>query len=414
LRLKRQRLREDPNEEHRVTQRIRYNVSSGDLVDLNKPDWLVQMEGILETLNEGVLIADDCHNIIFLNECLAQMAGYAAGELLGRPAVHFYQGDDRDFILQQITRTEQVGRNRYAFYVPRRDGTRVPVVMSARVIEDPDGRVFTVVTFTDITEQKHAEEKLLAANAQLERRAREIEAELALASRVQQSLAPMCIRWGRVAVETAYSPVRSIGGDFGHVMPLDEGQLNLLVCDVSGHGISSALIANRIYSETMSLLERRVEAGEMLRRLNRFVVQQLRVSGFYFTMAIVQLTAHGARMNFAAGGHPPAIWLSPSGEARLLESRGTVLGMLDEAMPAVASEEFDLATGERLVLYTDGLTEVWNQQKEMLGMDGFTRIVQRHAALPLEQMKLGILRDVEAFRHGPVTDDISLVLLEIH
>src|SRR3970282_238339 len=98
------------------------------------------------------------------------------------------------------------------------------------------------------------------------------------------------------------------------------------------------------------------------------------------------------------------------GEARLLESRGTILGMLDEAMPAVASEEFDLATGERLVLFTDGLTEVWNQREEMLGMDGFTRIVQRHAALPLEQMKRGILRDVEAFRHGPVTDDISLVL----
>ncbi len=382
-------------------------------MDLNKPDWLVQMEGILETLNEGVLIVDDCHKIIFLNECLAQMAGYAPGELLGRPAAHFYEGDDRSFIMQQISRTEQVGRNRYAFYVPRRDATRVPVILSSRVIEDPDGRVFTVVTFTDITEQKRAEEKLLAANAQLERRAREIEAELELASRVQQSLAPMCIRWGRVVVETAYSPVSSIGGDFGHVMPLDEGQLSLLVCDVSGHGISSALIANRIYSETMSLLERRVEAGEMLRRLNRFVVQQLRVSGFYFTMAIVRLTAHGARMSFAAGGHPPAILLSPTGEARLLESRGTVLGMLDEAIPAHAADEFDLTSGERLVLYTDGLTEVWNQQEEMLGMDGFTRIVQRHAALPLDQMKLGILRDVEAFRHGPVTDDISLVLLEI-
>ncbi|MCL4523974.1 MAG: PAS domain S-box protein, partial [Acidobacteria bacterium] len=198
-------------------------------MDLNKPEWLTQMEGILETLNEGVLIVDDCHNIIFLNECLAQMAGYAPDELLGRPAAHFYAGDDRDFIMQQITRTEQVGRNRYAFYVPRRDATRVPVILSSRVIEDPDGRVFTVVTFTDITEQKHAEEKLRAANTQLERRAREIKAELELASRVQQSLAPMSLRWGRVAVEAAYSPVSSIGGDFGHVTPLDEGQLNLLV-----------------------------------------------------------------------------------------------------------------------------------------------------------------------------------------
>ncbi len=383
------------------------------MVELNKPDWLVQMEGILETLNEGVLIVDDCGNIIFLNECLTQMVGYGAQEVLGRPAAHFYEGDDRDFLMRQIAQSEQVGRNRYEFYVPRRDGTRVPVVISARVIEDPDGRVFSVVTFTDISDQKRAEEKLREANAQLEKRAREIEAELKLANRVQQSLAPKCIRWGRVAVETAYFPVNSIGGDFGHVMPLDDGHLNLLVCDVSGHGISSALIANRIYTETMSLLERRVEAGEMLRQLNRFVVQQLRVSGFYFTMAILRLTAHGARMSFAAGGHPPAIWLSPTGEARLLEARGTVLGMLDEAMPEVASEEFDLARGERVVLYTDGLTEVWNERDEMLGMEGFTEIVRRHAALPLAEMKQAILRDVETFRHGPVTDDISLVLVEL-
>ncbi len=383
-------------------------------MELNKPDWLVQMEGILETLNEGVLIVDDCYKIIFINECLAQMAGYTPDELLGRPAVHFYEGDDRNFLMQQITRSEQVGRNRYEFYVPRRDATRVPVVISTRVVEDPDGRVFTVVTFTDITDQKHAEEKLRVANAQLEKRAREMEAELELASRVQQSLAPACIRWGRVAVETAYFPVNSIGGDFGHVVPLDDGELSLLVCDVSGHGISSALIANRIYTETMSLLERRVDSGEMLRRLNQFVVEKLRVSGFYFTMAIVRLTAHGARMSFAAGGHPPAIWLSPTGETRLLEARSTVLGMLDEAVPAIAVEEFDLAAGERLVLYTDGLTEVWNEQEEMLGMDGFTGIVRRHAALPLDQMKRAILRDVEAFRHGPVTDDISLVLLEVN
>ncbi|HEV8384489.1 MAG TPA: SpoIIE family protein phosphatase [Candidatus Acidoferrales bacterium] len=383
------------------------------MTELNKPDWITQMEGILETLNEGVLIVDDCNNIIFLNECLAQMAGYGVAEVLGRPAAHFYAGDDRDFLMQQIARSEQVGRNRYEFYIPRRDGSRVPVVISARVVEDPDGRVFSVVTFTDISDQKHAEEKLREANTQLEKRAREIEAELVLANSVQQSLAPKCIRWGRVAVETAYFPVNSIGGDFGHVMPLDDGHLNLLVCDVSGHGISSALIANRIYSETMSLLERRVDAGEMLRQLNRFVVQQLRVSGFYFTMAIVRLTAHGARMSFAAGGHPPAIYLSRAGEARLLQARGTVLGMLDEAIPSDASEEFDLASGERVVLYTDGLTEAWNEHDEMLGMEGFTEIVRRHAALPLADMKQAILRDVEAFRHGPATDDISLVLLEL-
>ena len=129
------------------------------------------------------------------------------------------------------------------------------MVIAAKTLEDPDGREFAVVTFTDITEQKRAETELRDANTLLEARAREIEEELTLASRVQQSLAPKSLVWGTASVETFYQPVRSIGGDFGLVTP-SEDQLDLLVCDVSGHGISSALVANRIYTETMSQIER--------------------------------------------------------------------------------------------------------------------------------------------------------------
>jgi serine phosphatase RsbU (regulator of sigma subunit) len=172
-------------------------------------------------------------------------------------------------------------------------------------------------------------------------------------------------------VDTAYQPVRTIGGDFGLVSPVgDDGQLNLLVCDVSGHGISSALVANRIYTETMSLLDRRVEVGEMLRQLNRFVVNQIRLPGFYFTMAVARLTHSGLRMTFASGGHPPAFWLTPTGECRQLGAQGTILGLLDDAMPQDASQEIALSSGERVVLYTDGLLEVWNQRGEELGVNG--------------------------------------------
>ena len=118
-------------------------------------------------------------------------------------------------------------------------------------MEDPDGRIFTIISFTDISEQKSAEEQLRAANKLLEERQREIEEDLTLAARVQQSLAPKSLIWGSLRVEAFYHPVRTIGGDFGLVSSLDTDHLNLLVCDVSGHGIGSALVANRIYSETM-------------------------------------------------------------------------------------------------------------------------------------------------------------------
>ena len=130
----------------------------------------------------------------------------------------------------------------------------MPVIISSRMFEDPDGHEFAVVTFTDISEQKQAEAQ--AAPGQRAARAApgEIEEDLLLAARVQQSLAPQSLVWGGMRVDAYFHPVRTIGGDFGLVSPLDDHHLNLLVCDVSGHGIGSALVANRIYSETMAQL----------------------------------------------------------------------------------------------------------------------------------------------------------------
>ena len=82
-------------------------------------------------------------------------------------------------------------------------------------------------------------------------------------------------------------------------------------------------------------------------------------------------------------------------------------------MPQVASEEFELSAGDRLMLYTDGLTEVWNRQGEMLDVEGLEKIVRRAAALPLPAMRQAIIQDDTSYSAGPVHDDISLVLAEV-
>jgi len=380
-------------------------------MEVEKPDWLTQMEGILEALNEGVLVLDDCNRILFANECVTELSGFSRAEILGRPAEHFYGGADLDFVNQQVAVREETGRNRYEFHIPRRAGGRVPVVVSTRMVEDPDGRRFAVITFTDITDQKRAETQLREANLRLEERQREIERELALAARIQQSLAPQCLRWGCVAVETFYLPVHTIGGDLGVVLPFGGDELDLLVCDVSGHGISSALLANRIYSETMSLLERRTALDEMLRRLNRFVLEQIRTTGFYFTLAAVRLDKSGG-IRFAGAGHPPPLRVNARGECDALEVRSSVLGMLDAAVVDDPVIETELRRGDRLLLYTDGLVETFDGDGEPLGVERLQEIIARGAKRPLPEMKQFILDEVTRWRHGPLTDDISLVLLE--
>jgi len=382
-------------------------------VKVEKPEWLEQMEGILETLNEGVLIGDDCQRILFINECMERLLGVSRATAIGKTAEAFYSGEDYEYLESQRALARERGHARYEFFVPRPDGTRIPVIISAREVEDPDGRMFVVVTFTDITEQKKAEQDLREANVQLEKRAAEIRRDLVLAARVQQSLAPQTLVWGPAAVETYYKPVLSIGGDFGLVSPHDLSHLDLLICDVSGHGISSALLANRIYTETVSLLRGGAHPGKLLHGLNKFVVEQIGISGFMFTMAVARLDYAGRKLTYAAGGHPPAFLISTSGELRQLDSRSTILGAMEDAVPEHSADHYELSAGDRLMIYSDGLTEVWDAQEEMLGIEGLGELALKSAKLPLHTMRENIIRGVVSFSATPVHDDMSLVLLEV-
>jgi len=333
-------------------------------------------------------------------------------KVLGRAVTDFYPREDTARLLEMIGQRELQGHARYEFFIPQAGGGRLPVVVTVRQIRGPDGTVFAVVTATDISEQKRAEMELREANASLLERQRQVEEELNLAERVQQSLAPKGLRWGGVSVETYYQPVWSIGGDYGLVTP-GEDYLDILVCDVSGHGISSALVANRIYSETMTQIERGAELGSMLRHLNHFVIQNLASSNLYFTMAAMRFNRGCRSLQFAGAGHPPAMIVRPGASPRLLESKSMILGLFENAVPSDAIVETALQTGDRVIIYTDGLTESFDSRREMLGVEGLQEIVGDVSGLPLGDMKQQILDRVAAWREGPAADDVSLVVLEL-
>jgi len=375
------------------------------------PHWLRGTEIILEALNEGVVIVDDQLRVVFANEALIRLGGYECSEMRGRTPDSIFPPEDLPYVMQQHAVAQKHGQNRHEFYLPRKDGQKVPVIYSGRLIPGPDGQQYGLIILTDISAQKRVEEQLRQSNALLEKRQSEIEAELSLAARVQQSLAPRSLIWSNVAVEAYYSPASSIGGDFGVVLPHGD-ELSLLVCDVSGHGIGSALVANRIYSETLHELKRNTGLASLLGRLHAFVHDYIGLDGFYFTMAAGRFVQRGRRLAFAAAGHPPAILIS-NGTLRLLDSQSAILGSLADVSPSESVDEIDLASGDRLVLYTDGFIEVFNKRDEMLGVEGLEELVRRSAKRTLQEMKQAILDGVSAWRHGALTDDMSLVIVEV-
>jgi sigma-B regulation protein RsbU (phosphoserine phosphatase) len=377
-----------------------------------QPEWLAQVRDVLETLNQGVIITDECPRIVYANGVFQAMIGRSADELVGQYVKDLFPPEDVPWLLSRIGLGRIQGQDRFEFYLPQAAGDRLPVVVAARQLEDPDGRVFAIVTVTDIAEQKNAEMDLRRANLLLEARERALEEDLLLAARVQQSLAPKCLAWGAASVETYYHAARTIGGDYGLVTPGDD-YLTLLVCDVSGHGIGSALVANRIYTETVSLIEGGAGLTPMLQHLNRFVMQNLGNFVMYFTLAAARLTRDGRSLEYSSAGHPPSMILRPGQAPRFLESASTILGCFDDAVGQDSAIKIALEGGDRVMLYTDGFTENFDARGEMLGVKGLAEIARETSSLPLPAMKQRILDRVAAWRKGPPADDMSLILVEV-
>jgi PAS domain S-box-containing protein len=379
---------------------------------VNKPEWLTSMEAVLEVLNEGVVITNENHRILFANARFVEMTGIPRQDLIGFDPSSFYSSQEMDFLGEQIDVAFRAGHNRYAFVLPQKGGGRLPVIISSRRLEN-SGSNFGIVTFTDISDQVRAEEELRSANVKLQNRQMEIEEDLRLAARVQNSLAPRSMVCGTMSVDAFYHPVHSIGGDFALVNSLDQDQFSLVVCDVSGHGIGSALVANRIYSATTAHLRSDMPFLEMFRELNRFLIEDIAGSGMFVTLAAARIDVQRRTMVFAGAGHPPAMLARQDQGPLLLESRSMILGALPDAVDAAGSQEVQLEPDDRIVLYTDGITEVFNSKGKMLGIEGVQEIVHQTSSLPPHEMKQGILDGVAAWREGPQTDDVSLMLVHV-
>jgi serine phosphatase RsbU (regulator of sigma subunit) len=247
------------------------------------------------------------------------------------------------------------------------------------------------------------------ANVKLREAQRRVEEDLALAERIQRTLVPVPVRRSDLEIETVYRPMIGIGGDYAHARVLDDGA-SLAVCDVTGHGIAASGVANRVHMELERLLGTGASPLETLQEMNRFVYKQFAELGMYMTMVIGRLALPSRRLLWAAAGHPPALlWRKTAGGCERLQVSAPVLGLEPELRGGAVQEETEMAPGDRLVLYTDGLNEARDANGQLFGVERLEKILQERAQLPLAEMTRALVAGVDAFREGPARDDIVLL-----
>jgi len=259
----------------------------------------------------------------------------------------------------------------------------------------------------------------------------EMRRELTDARRLHEALFPAPQQKGPLRFDYRYEPMRQIGGDFLYAKFLTHDDrlhptLNLILLDVTGHGIPAALTVNRLYGEVERLFAEHphIPPSEVLRLLNRYVYLTLSDLSLFVTALAVKIvppapSADGSSdalrlgtIEYASAGHPPAFLRSVDGTIEQLDSTAPVLG-------AFVAEDYTIDTitrsfgpGDAFLGYTDGAMETRDSHGRMLGVEGLQRALaasSREAILRPGLWTHAVITAVDSHRVGPPTDDTLIV-----
>ena len=232
-----------------------------------------------------------------------------------------------------------------------------------------------------------------------------------MARGIQQSLLPGVLPtegWFRACGSS--EPSHEVGGDYYDVMRLlDEDIWAAVVADVSGKGVSSALLASLLQGAFLATSHRWEDMPERMRRINHFLND--RTGGEkYVTMFYCMLERDGA-LHYVNAGHCAPLLVRASGALERLEPTGMPVGLMDPAEFTAARAT--LGPGDKLVIYTDGVTEAQNLAGEFFGRKRLREVVAANAGAPCSVLHQAIQSAVSGFTGGaPQSDDLTLVVLE--
>jgi hypothetical protein len=249
-----------------------------------------------------------------------------------------------------------------------------------------------------------------------QRRLVAIDQELRTARAIQTAILPRDLPvLPGVDLAARYVPMTAVGGDFYDVLTIDDRRLGILVADVSGHGVPAALIASMVKVAVSSQVEHAHDPGRVLQGVNQILCGSLERQ--FVTAAYVFIDLEARRLTGATAGHPPVLLWS-AGDGRLVElgASGILLGHFPDA--EYTPVEHQIADGDRVVLYTDGVIEATNQQGEFFDPQRLREFVVGYPGGPSETFCGALLGHLSSWcERGPHTggfeDDITFVVASI-
>ncbi|RKO65995.1 PP2C family protein-serine/threonine phosphatase [Desulfofundulus salinus] len=207
-------------------------------------------------------------------------------------------------------------------------------------------------------------------------------------------------------------PAEQVGGDFFEFISCDERTVFTVIGDVMGKGFHAARLMETIRHMLRECIRINPHPLEVVRRLNRVGGDELRKCGAFATLCLLCYDGIAGRLTCVNAGHHPPLLLS-DGKVKVARCRGVALGLLEDYLGS-GEEEFFLADGDAVVLYTDGLVEACGPGEQRYGQERLKEIVRLQNGADADRMRQNILSDLETFTRGfSQKDDVTLVVMKV-
>jgi sigma-B regulation protein RsbU (phosphoserine phosphatase) len=353
---------------------------------------------IVETAAEGFILMDDQLVIVDVNDAYCRMLGYAREELIGKTPLDLATDEFRQFM---VSNRDDILAKEYREFEGSsvaKDGRRVPILIHGNALRDDQGHVIGNMAFiTDMTEHKKA---------------------LALAGEVQKSLLPQDKpRVKGLDIAGRNVSCDEIGGDYFDFLwrrESNQGPFSVVVGDISGHGVDSALLMTTARAFLRMRASQPGTISEIITAMNHHLTRDVLETGRFMTLFYLSIDPEQKSLDWVRAGHDPAIVYDPvRDEFEELKGGGVALGVNDE-FDYEENRKGGLANGQIIAVGTDGIWEAVNKDGEMFGKDRLRRVIRSHAGAGSGDILNAVYEELNEFTRGQKTeDDITLVIIKV-
>lgn len=366
-----------------------------------------RLRALVETAVDTIVTIDARGLIETCNAAAEKLFGYARDELIGRNVSLLMPSPEREAHDGYLARYAQTGEQRIIgggreVCGRRKDGTLFPVDLTVSETRLGDRTFFTGILRDATARHQHLQtEKGLAAAQE----------QFRIARSIQQGFYPKRspVVPGFDLAGASY-PAEEVGGDYFDYFPMAGGQVGVVVADVSGHGLGSALVMSEVRAYLHGMLPLALDVSELATRLNEFLTTD-RPDPHFVTLFLAQLNPADGSLVYASAGHQCYL-LGPGEEVERLNATSCPLGIWPGGVPGAPART--LRNGQLILFPTDGLVETASPEGVLFGIQRTLDVVQANRHRTAAEIVKTLYHSARCFaRDAPQEDDFTAVVLKV-